>query len=955
VVSVRVEELNAALAGRYRIEREIGAGGMALVYLALDLKHDRQVALKVLRPEIASSVGHERFLREIQISAQLNHPHILTLIDSGVVADILFLVLPFVDGPTLRDRLHSEVRIGAEEGVRILSEIASALDYSHELGVIHRDIKPENILLHRGAAVVSDFGIALGLSAARDERLTTAGTSLGTPGYMSPEQVEGDRAPDHRSDVYAIGCLAYEMLSGEPPFKGSSTQALLAQILTADPPDIRERVPDLPIEIDGAIRKALAKTPEDRFPSAGSFADSVSHALAEQTAAAQVRSGRWWAVGFAAASLVALTTGWALVRSGDTAALGQRVAGIETAIDERDWVTAFHDLREIEGELDDTLHARLTSTVYRDGTLTSDPSGATASWRPFDDPDHAWEPLGTTPVEQPLPRGAVAVKLELTGYETRVVRAGGATWVLQPADGDLTDVVHVPGGEVTLGNYSAGLWLAEARSIGDFLLDRFEVTNAEYMAFVEAGGYERRDLWLHPFEKDGRTLTWEEAAAEMVDRTGLPGPSTWEAGTYATDTGEHPVTGVSWYEANAYATWAGRKLPTIYHWFRAAVTTASVGITPHSNLEGTALASVGTFPGLTPFGVSDMAGNAREWVVNAKADLRYTLGGGWNDPVWAFGDTQPQPPFDRSPTNGFRLMADLGDDASFVAASADVDPPARDYSTETPVSDEVFEAFRDFYRYDDTPLNPEHERTDTTPAGIRERITFDAAYGGERGILYLFLPEDVSGPLQTVYYMPGSGPVEGAGSIDSHSTRAGSIAFLVRSGRAVAFTVPKSAWEREDDYVYRWQDPTNDHRDHVITWQQDAARALDYLESRPDIDPNGFSFVGLSWGGKLGSILMALEPRFRAGVLLIGGLNPVPTQPVVDPLNFAPRIQIPVLMVNGRYDQIFPLETGSRPLYDILGTAIKEHYIAEGGHGIPYVVQVRETLRWLDMHVGEAR
>ena len=958
-MSERLEQLNAALTERYHVEREIGAGGMASVYLARDLKHDRQVALKVLRPEIASSVGHERFLREIRISAKLNHPHILTLIDSGATGDILFFVLPYVDGESLRERIDREGRLGVEEVARIVSEIASALDYSHELGVIHRDIKPENILLHRGAAMVSDFGIAVGVSAAQDERLTSAGTSLGTPAYMSPEQVAAEHELDHRSDIYAVGCLAYEMLSGEPPFAGSSTQAVLAQILTAEPRSLSDSGTDVPSGVDSVIRKALAKSPDDRFATVGALASAVESELGTPIQGAGRSSNAWWKLGTAAAVIAALTVGWSLIQNSESEALAATLAELQTSIDTRDRLSAFRQLRSVEAVLDDSTVARIGSEIYRGGTITTEPLGAVASWRPFGDPEQPWESLGPTPFEGPFPRPMVAVKLELPGYETRIIGSNVGlrqlTWRLRPEGSDLQDVVHVAGGEVNLGEQSAGLWLAEVHSVDDFLLDKYEVTNAEYLAFVEDGGYEKRDLWEHPFEREGRSLTWEEGIAEMVDRTSLPGPSTWEAGTFAAGAEHHPVTGISWYEASAYAKWVGRTLPTIYHWFRAAETRVSAGITPYSNLEGGELAPVGRFQGVSVFGAYDMAGNAREWVLTAKGALRYTLGGGWNDPGWAFGDTQPQPPFDRSPTNGFRLMSDLGDEAAFAEASVEVDPPVRDYATETPVSDEVFDAFRDFYRYDKAPLNAVHERTDTTPAGIRERITFDAAYGGERGILYLFLPESATLPLQTVYYMPGSGPVEGAGSIDSQSGRSGLIAALVRKGRAVAFTVPKSAWEREDDYVYRWQDPSNDHRDHVITWQQDIARALDYLETRPDVDPERFSFVGTSWGGKLGSIMMALERRFKAGVLVIGGFNPVPTQPVVDPFNFASRVQIPVLMVNGRYDQIFPLETGSRPLYDQLGSEDKEHYIAEGGHGVPFVVMVRETLRWLDTQVGEVR
>ena len=229
------DRLAAALADRYRLERELGQGGMATVYLAHDLKHDRKVAIKVLRPELAAIIGAERFLREIKTIATLQHPHILGLIDSGEVQGTAYYVMPFVEGESLRDRLTREKQLPITEAVRIATEVAAALDYAHRHGVIHRDIKPENILLHDGAALVADFGIALAASNAGSTRMTETGMSLGTPHYMSPEQAMGEREITARSDVYALGCVLYEMLSGDPPFTGSTAQAIVARVMTEEP------------------------------------------------------------------------------------------------------------------------------------------------------------------------------------------------------------------------------------------------------------------------------------------------------------------------------------------------------------------------------------------------------------------------------------------------------------------------------------------------------------------------------------------------------------------------------------------------------------------------------------------------------------------------------------------------------------------------------------------------
>jgi serine/threonine-protein kinase len=267
--------LQTALHDRYRLEREIGAGGMATVFAAQDLRHDRRVALKVLRPELAAVIGAERFLAEIRLTANLQHPHILPLFDSGAADSYLFYVMPFVEGESLRDRLNREKQLPIADTVQIATEVASALDYAHRHGVIHRDIKPENVLLHDGHALVADFGIALAASRASGSRMTDTGISLGTPHYMSPEQATGEREITPRSDVYALGAVVYEMLSGEPPFTGTTAQAVVARVLTEDPRPLVPLRHTVPRQLEAAVLTALQKLPADRFRTAASFAEAL--------------------------------------------------------------------------------------------------------------------------------------------------------------------------------------------------------------------------------------------------------------------------------------------------------------------------------------------------------------------------------------------------------------------------------------------------------------------------------------------------------------------------------------------------------------------------------------------------------------------------------------------------------------------------------------------------------
>ena len=283
MASEPLERLNAALAGRYALAHELGSGGMATVYLADDLKHHRPVAVKVLRPELASVLGPERFLREVEIAARLNHPHILALYDSGEADGFLYYVMPYVKGESLRHRLEREQQLPIDEALGITRQIASALDHAHAQDVIHRDVKPENILLYEGEAMVADFGIALATSAAAGERLTQTGLAVGTPEYMSPEQSVGERALDARSDVYSLACVLYEILAGEPPYTGRTAQAVIAKRLTDPVPAVRRLRTTVPAAVEQALMKALAKTPADRFASTGAFAEAL-------TAPAPVRS-----------------------------------------------------------------------------------------------------------------------------------------------------------------------------------------------------------------------------------------------------------------------------------------------------------------------------------------------------------------------------------------------------------------------------------------------------------------------------------------------------------------------------------------------------------------------------------------------------------------------------------------------------------------------------------------
>ncbi len=598
----RLDHLRSALAERYRIEREVGHGGMATVYLAEDLKHGRQVAVKVLRSELAAAIGAERFLNEIRISASLQHPHILTLIDSGEIDGFLYYVMPYVEGESLREKLNGDEQLSVDEALEIARAAASALDYAHRQGIVHRDVKPQNILLHEGEAMVADFGIAMALNEAGGQRLTETGVSLGTPSYMSPEQAAGDREITSATDIYSLGSVLYEMLAAEPPFAGATGQAVLAKVVMEPAPAIRSVRPSVPEQVETALTKALAKDPADRFDTAAAFAEAVAVKPTRVSPAATV-SPRQKRVLIAAAVGVALVIGffgYRMYQDASNRRWARRTAipEVERLLQQASFVDAFLLARRAERYIPEepTLQALLQSASFPVG-LTTDPPGARVYYKGYSALEGDWEYAGVTPLDERLPAWYLRMKVELEGYRTfegAFFALGQVDLKLVPDDLSNEGMVLVP----------AGSYVASGASIPveEFWFDQYEVTNQEFKAFVDAGGYEDPTRWRVPFMRENRELPWEAAVAGFRDLTGRPGPATWELGSYPDGQSDYPVRGVSWYEAAAYCEYTGKSLPTLYHWYQAAGSDLWDDIVHLSNYSGQGPAPVGSYAGVGPFG-----------------------------------------------------------------------------------------------------------------------------------------------------------------------------------------------------------------------------------------------------------------------------------------------------------------------------------------------------------------
>jgi eukaryotic-like serine/threonine-protein kinase len=582
--------------------------------------------------------------------------------------------------------------------------------------------------------------------------------------------------------------------------------------------------------------------------------------------------------------------------------------------------------------------------------IKTDPPGADVYLKSYHHVGDDWEWLGKSPIQALSIPAAVrpAFRLRVTkpGFET-VERMMG-WWSLNvklftPATSP-PGMVSVEGGEPLIPG------VPKVR-IPEYWIDKYEVTNKEYKRFIDAGGYRRRELWKHPFEKDGRTLNWEEARAEFRDTTGRPGPATWEAGAYPKGRADDPVGGLSWYEAAAYAEFSGKNLPTIYHWYGAVeLIHLFYPMVMHSNFAGQGPATVGKYPGLGFNGTYDMGGNVREWCFNGAANRPFILGGAWNEQGYSCLDPMRLSAFDRSATNGLRCIK--SHNAVPDEALRPVEFQLRDASKIEPVSEPVFQAYKGLYTYDrSTDLQPVIESTDEEPYWRRQKITFNAAYGRERVLAHLFLPRNISPPYQTIVYCPGQTAVYIASSEQQFPAM---LEFLIHSGRAVLFPVYKETYERRSGAEFTVGNAAE--RDRVICWAKDLSRSVDYLESRPDIDRNRLAFAGVSLGAYYGPVLTAVETRFKASLLLAGGLivqwSPPPE---VDPFHFAPRNHVPTLMINGRNDFLAPLELSQAPLFRFLGAPVehKRHAILAGGHTpVHHQEIIRETLDWLERYLG---
>ncbi|HBV63376.1 MAG TPA: hypothetical protein DEF45_10185 [Rhodopirellula sp.] len=1019
----------------YLFLRKLGEGGMGVVYLAEQVEPmRRKVALKLLRTSQFDLQAVERFEAERRLMATLHHPNIASVYTAGSTAQAQpFVAMEWIDGiPITRYCDDHQLPIGAR--LKLFQQICDGVQHAHYRGVIHRDLKPSNILIteynHNPVPKIIDFGVAKSrdLDLQAEHQLTQVDQIIGTLQYMSPEQAgSNQRDIDTRSDIYSLGVMLHELLSGEIPlvqaFRSAETlEQHLSVTRQIIPCQLRQSVQlsdrqqqisenrnttpaalnkQLGQELDWIVAKSLEKDPDDRYTTAKSFSDDIERFLRNVPVQARphsfyrktklfVRRHRYQVTAyvlkllmltvFSLTSLVIYLERTA--RRNNELKLAETSVELEKArkqarqlqearkivapkildlINDQQTVRAYQMMQSLTPRIKaDPLFEEIMNDLMMTTSFDKLPPNTSVKIRDATSDKTQWITIGKTPLKDiELPRGPIRIRFEKTGYVSRDLQ------LKVPQAVDTSACSYLVPNEAQL---EGMVWIYKKEKddelpIGAFWIDRLEVSNEDYQAFVDAGGYQDSSFWKGiSFEQKGETIPWQQAMESFIDLTGKPGPAGWKNSHYPEGESTYPVGGVSWFEACAYAKFRSKHLPTLHHWKWAADSDQPGIMAAAGNFLSAGPTPCGVMTGVGRFDALDLAGNVREWCQTADdGGKRYNLGGDWNSPHYSFSESFSLSPWDRSDENGFRCLQYPAGSTPTEELLANIAKPK---SLNLGPEREPFERLRAMYLYDhDLPLDPVIQPANGSirPASIRggtkNRVRHDvveitAAYNNERFKVHLLIPNDASGKMETIIFVPGVTAWENGRELKvNQEPHVELLKRLAESGRIVCFPVYQGTYERWSGSTLgqQFENKPIRARDDYIAVTKDGSRVIDYLLTRNDVDPKRLVYFGLSNGALRGPMALATDTRYRAAVLLSGGYVPHhKNRPEIQAFHFTPEVKQPILMMNGTSDHVFPVETSQKTMFGDLGSLQKKHVLFSAHHLINPHEVFNTMTEWLD-------
>jgi serine/threonine protein kinase/formylglycine-generating enzyme required for sulfatase activity len=979
----------------YRITAKLGEGGMGIVYKAEDTRLKREVAIKFLPHHVCiTHEEKEKLKTEAQVAAALNHPNLATVYAIEEYNDDFFIVMEYVNGHDLKEFIKTGGgKIKLNKIIEIAKQIAEGLNAAHKNGVVHRDIKSSNIMItDDGRIKITDFGLA---EVAGDKQVTQKGFTPGTVAYMPPEQVKGNKI-DFRSDIWSFGVVFFEMLTGQLPFQGNFEQAIIYSILHEKPKSLKKFIANIPDELEKIVFRCLVKDPGKRYQSVEELLADLKSIMKNYSAAktnlfkSQKLSfiGKPRYVTAAIIILLIITSAYflPLKKFFNPINIGKLTEQLEKMVNQEKYFAAYDLVKEYQKELNNNIvYERLKGFIYDTLSVSTKPEGAKIYLKRFESDKKAsgtkGEFIGATPIiNYQIGWGDYLVTLEKDGYssvqriassfpiikEFPVLRHGvNVKAELIELNEEFNDMVFIPGGDYKIVSWS----IPDSRivTLGDFFIDKYEVSNEKYKEFISAGGYVRREYWKHPVYKDGKEIFWKDAMQLFTDRSKLPGPRSWINQEYPADRGNYPVTDITWYEAAAYAEFRGKSLPTVYQWEKASrngipnnqgismpwgviyTLDSPIG---RANFNGKGPESVDNYEfGISAFGCYNMAGNVKEWCRNKSPDGYLQTGGSWEDPYYVYSDFGSYPGLYSSGLLGFRCVKNR--DSVNIDYGGIVINKTFEIPEYYPVNSSEFKTLLAFYKYDKKTLNSKILERKEQDFWIKEKVAFDSPFG-DRITGYLFLPKNVKKPYQCIVWDPHAGVY----FLGAAADWAAEVLYSgnIKSGRALFVIVPKGSTGRPWGYGETQPEFSSIlFRDRVVHWVTEQRVGLDYLFTRNDIDTKRITFNAASTGAN-GFIVPAVDNRFGSVILTACGIDPgsQKSHPEVNPVNFIPRYNAATLMVNGKYDEVVSYYYCAVPVYNLLRQP-KEIETVNSGHIPPIDIRVPLTNKWLDKIFGPVK